>query len=438
MKVTLSQDGHFWQDYTLSEASSPSFNSLTITDRFDQSIKGFGGCFNEMGYDVITRLSPENRARVYNALFAEEGCDFSVCRLPIGANDYSLEWYSHSEVDEDIHQEHFDISRDHRYLIPYIKEALSVNPKILLFASPWSPPIWMKYPKAYNFGTLRWEEPILNAYALYFKKFVEAYAAEGITIGQVHIQNEPRSNQKFPSCLWTGTQMRDFIRNYIGPLFEKEKVPCEIWAGTIEVGTVLGWELSRVGLEDYANWAHTILTDERAYHYTAGIGYQWCGKGAVQSTRTAFPEKPIVQTENECGDGNNSWTYALYVFDLMWHYFVNGTVAYTYWNMILPTGGSSTWGWKQNSMLSVTEDNELVFNPEFYVMKHFAHYVKPGAKRLVTEGHWSSMALAFENTDGSRIVVLANPLKEAKSVGIIISGKRYVIDLPARSLATIF
>lgn len=438
MNIITSSAGMYWQETTLLEAKSPAFNSLIITDQVDQTIKGFGGCFNEMGYDVLDRLSSDDRAKAFQALFSEEGCGFNFCRLPIGANDYALEWYSHDEVDEDLTQKHFSIDRDYQYLIPYIKEAQQVNPQLALFASPWSPPTWMKNPKAYNFGTLRWEEPVLKAYALYFKKFVEAYAQEGIPIEQVHIQNEPRSNQKFPSCVWTGTKMRDFIRDYIGPLFEREKVHCEIWAGTVEVGSVLGWEIDTIGVEDYANWAHTILSDEKAHHYTAGVGYQWRGKGAVQSTRAAFPEKPIVQTENECGDGQNTWAYALYVFELMWHYFVNGTIAYTYWNMILPEGGTSTWGWKQNSLLSVTAENELRFNPEFYVMKHVAHFVRNGAKRLATQGHWSSMAFAFENPDGSRVAVLSNPLKDAQKIDLVVSGKRYALDLPPLSISTVY
>ena len=57
----------------------------------------------------------------------------------------------------------------------------------------------MKRPKAYNHGRMRMEKPVLDAYALYFAKFVRAYAAHGISVAQVHVQNEPDSDQKFPS-----------------------------------------------------------------------------------------------------------------------------------------------------------------------------------------------------------------------------------------------
>lgn len=143
--------------------------------------------------------------RSLHSLFHPEGEHrFTICRLPIGASDYAEQWYSHNEVDGDVAMDHFSIERDFKYLIPYIKEALRYNPDLRLFASPWSPPTWMKFPKAYNYGTLRWEKEILEAYALYFVKFVEAYREAGITIHQVHVQNEVIADQKFPSCMWTG------------------------------------------------------------------------------------------------------------------------------------------------------------------------------------------------------------------------------------------
>ncbi|MGZ4161951.1 MAG: glycoside hydrolase family 30 protein, partial [Neobacillus sp.] len=201
------------------ESGSP---NLTLTEQNQRIIEGFGGCFNELGITAIQHLTEDDRNKVYDALFDPNGeCKFNICRLPIGASDYALEWYSHNEVDSDYHMEYFNIDRDRIYLIPYIKEALKRNPEMKLFASPWSPPTWMKFPKAYNHGTLRFEKEVLEAYALYFVKFVEAYQQEGITINQIHVQNEVVADQKFPSCVWTGEQLREFISDYLGPAFEK-------------------------------------------------------------------------------------------------------------------------------------------------------------------------------------------------------------------------
>jgi glucosylceramidase len=415
--------------------SSP---NLTITDQRHRTVEGFGGCFNELGMVALQHLTEEERNKVYDALFDPKGdCRFTICRLPIGASDYALEWYSHNEVEDDYEMKHFSIERDRKYLIPYIKEALKRNPDLQLFASPWSPPTWMKYPKAYNYGTLRWEKKVLEAYALYFVKFVEAYREEGIKIHQIHVQNEVIADQKFPSCVWTGEQLREFIRDYLGPAFEKHGIDTEIWLGTIN-GPEPWQELIKGTTSDYDAYANTVLSDPEAYKYIKGVGYQWAGKYAIQRTVQSYPELRYMQTENECGDGKNTWEYAHYVHNLFRHYFVNGANSYVYWNMVLEPKGRSTWGWEQNSMITVDpETKQVIYNPEFYVMKHFSHFVTPGAVRIDTIGPWTGNTVAFENPDGSKVVVIANPFKESRELRLSDGAETYQFILEPESFNTI-
>ena len=108
--------------------------------------------------------------------------------------------------------------------------------------------------------------------------------------------------------------------------------------------------------------------------------------------------------------GSNTWEYAEYIFSLINRYLRAGATCYTYWNMVLGQG-VSTWGWRQNSLFSIDADTgQFTRNPEYYVMRHFSHYVRPGARLLDTRGHFSSMAAAFENPDGSVVVVAQNAL----------------------------
>ena len=428
-----SNESVVWQSRTPTRMVSGEADLVFSGERF-QRVKGWGGCFNERGWESLQRLDDARRNKVLDQLFSDEGCGFSFCRMPIGANDYSMDWYSHDEVEYDFAMDQFSIARDRRYLIPYIRAAMERKPELALFASPWSPPIWMKTFKAYNHGRLRSDPAVLEAYALYFQRFVEAYAAEGIRIEQVHIQNEPYSNQKFPSCLMPAGQMRDFIRDYIGPRFEREGVNCEIWAGTLEKGLLHGWAMDET--QSYAQLSHLMLKDPEARQYIRGMGFQWDGKGLIQRTHQAWPELPLMQTENECGDGGNTWAYAFYVFDLMWHYFNNGVSAYIYWNMVLDEGGESTWGWKQNSMICVGENQQVTYNPEFHVMKHLAHFVKPGARFLGLQGPWSALALAFVNPDESMVVMVANPYGHGEVVQMELGGQLHRFDLLPRSLNT--
>lgn len=411
---------------------------LAFTGQVHQDVEGFGGCFNELGWEALSLLPEEERKDVLHALFHPEGdLRFSICRLPIGASDYALEWYSLNETDGDLAMEHFSIDRDRKHLIPYIKEALKLNPDLKLFASPWSPPTWMKFPKAYNYGTLRWEKEILEAYALYFVKFVQAYAEEGITIHQIHVQNEVVADQKFPSCVWTGEQLREFIRDYLGPAFERHGLETEIWLGTINAPEPWDEWLKQKD-SGFDAYAHTVLSDPDAYKYVKGVGYQWAGKYGIQRTVQAYPELRYMQTENECGDGENTWFYAKYVFNLYQHYFTNGVNAYIYWNMVLQPKGRSTWGWEQNAMLTVDPgDRKAAPNPEFYVMKHFSHFVPPGSRRIGLKGRWSGNGIAFETAEGRRVLVIANPFKEERTIELSCEGSQYRLGLAAESFNTI-
>lgn len=416
---------------------------LKITSAEYQTVEGFGGCFNELGWLALEKVSETKKEEILDQLFDQnKGCKFNYCRFPIGASDYAAEWYSCAPEEKDYEMNSFSIERDKKYLIPYIKSALKRNDDINFFASPWSPPIWMKKPKAYNYGTLIQDEKILDAYALYFLKFVDAYRKENININQVHVQNEPMADQKFPSCVWTGEELRDFIKNHLGPLFAKNNFPAEIWLGTINspfsnYGGLFSSEAEHKQ-GNYHSYAETVLWDKKARDYITGIGYQWGGKNAIAKTHQSWPDKKIIQTENECGNGKNSWDYAHYVFDLLWHYFNNGASAYTYWNMVLEKGGESTWGWEQNSMISIDpESGEVIYNPEFYLMKHFSAFVQKGAVRLGLKGAWSGNAIAFRNPDSTIVVAVHNSCSKSRDLILGVENVKYKFEIEAESFNTL-
>ena len=135
-------------------------------------------------------------------------------------------------------------------------------------------------------------------------------------------------------------------------------------------------------LNNYNRFVDNILFDDGARKYIKGIAYQWAGQNCIARTHESWPEIELIQSESECGMGDNTWEYAEYIFHLINHYLRNGATAYTYWNMILDDQ-DSTWGWWQNSLFTITADtHEVRRNPEYYVMRHFSHFVKPGAHVL--------------------------------------------------------
>ena len=300
----------------------------------------------------------------------------------------------------------------------FMEDLISIGSIGLIKAdsSPWSPPTWMKRPKAYNYGRLVQTPENLKAYAKYFVRYVQAYAEHGITVNQLHVQNEVFADQKFPSALWDSEALKVFIRDYLGPAFDEAGIDTDIWLGTLNGPEDMAWTGGGYGmkLNNYNRFVDNILFDDDARKYIKGIAYQWAGQNCIARTHESWPEIELIQSESECGTGDNSWEYAEYIFHLINHYLRNGATAYTYWNMILDDQ-DSTWGWWQNSLFTITADkHEVRRNPEYYVMRHFSHYVKPGAKVLGTTGHFNSMAIAFRNPDGTVVVVVQNALDEER------------------------
>ncbi|MCI1832779.1 MAG: glycosyl hydrolase [Bifidobacterium sp.] len=388
---------------------------LELTGEAFQSLRGFGGCFNELGYQAMQKyLSPDDEERIFKELFDPGELNFVFNRTPVGANDFAEQWYSYDETDGDYALEHFSVEHDESTLIPYIRHARRYQPDMQLFASPWSPPTWMKFPKAYNFGRIVMTPDNLDAYARYCAAYIREYERRGIPIAQLHVQNEVFADQKFPSCLWSSEDMKVFIRDYLGPTFAREGLSTSIFLGTLngpeDMAFTGGYGMR---LDNYSRYVDDILFDDEARRYIAGVGYQWAGQHCIARTHESWPGMELIQTESECGDGTNSWEYAEYVFHLINHYLRNGATAYTYWNMVL-SDIVSTWGWRQNSLYSVdSRTGTFTRNPEWYVMRHFSAYVHPGARVLGTVGHFNAMGIALRNLDGSLVVVVQNALDRA-------------------------
>lgn len=391
-----------------------------------QTIRGFGCCFSELGAKALNKLTPEDKKNVLDELFNDQGGAFNYCRTPIGSSDFALDYYSYNDNPGDYEMKNFSIDRDQKLLLPLIKEGVSRRSDMQMFASPWCPPTWLKTHNTYSFGVFNRTEENLKAYALYFKKYVQAYHNEGIPLIHIHPQNEPCSTQKFPSCEWRGEWLADFVGKYLGPALEGENVD-------IFFGTINGPETdSRYNWTRYCDYLGYAMQDPNSRKYIKGVGYQWAGRNALMQTQDDFPNLEIIQTESQCGDGQNSWEHAMFIYDLARIYFRFGTTAYVYWNIALEEDGLSTWGWRQNSLVTV-KDNKAIFNPEYYLMKHFSHFVKRNAKYVKLNGEYSSNCIAFINPDGSKVVLAKNPYKTEQI--ITIEGNSYL--LPIDSISTI-
>jgi len=434
-----------WQDLSASVRESASGDSAIRLDlsATEQSVLGFGTAVSELSGSSLAALDPKDRAAILDELFSAAGGNFTLIRTPIGASDFARDFYSYDEHPGDFAMEKFSIERDREVLLPLIKDILARNDgSFRVWGSPWCPPRWMKKSGAYASKPQTdptWptndcspaqqvhegedgficDDAHFKAYATYFRKYIEAYRAEGVPLWMVMPQNEFNSYQVFPSCTWKAASLATFVGKYLGPALEGSGT--ELYFGTMERPSF--------------DMARTILDDPDCQKYVRGAGFQWAGKDAIGPVHRCYPHLFLMQTEQECGDGRNDWKHARHSWELMRHYFEQGASAYEYWNLSLEDNALSRWGWRQNSLVSVVSaQRSFTYNVEYFVLKQVSHYVKRGAKRLRTE---AGDHLAFVNPDGSVVVVFGNQ-GGPRTVSVSLRNRTWTVSLPADSVSSLF
>lgn len=421
------------------------FDVLIQPDQPRQTMRGFGATFNELGWDALSALPADQREALLHQLFAPgAGLNLRICRLPMGASDFARDWYACHDQPGDFGMQHFDASRDLAGLVPYIQAAQRHQPGLQLWASPWSPPTWMKHNRHYAMvpppvylpanglaSEQAWrsaddafivDDRHLAAYALYFRRFVEFYRAQGIPIGMVMPQNEFNSAQFFPSCVWTAQGLARFIA-HLGP--EMRSLGVQVYLGTLE--------------RPLPEVVSAVLADPDAAPHVQGVGLQWAARRSAATIALQHPSLDLLQSEQECGDGRNDWRFARHAWTMMREFIQAGASTYTYWNIALPDPGVSSWGWKQNAMVSVDmASGRYRLNPDLHVLQHLSHAVQPGARRLETvsiTGHEN--LLAFRNPDGSTVVAVQNDGTEPLPLRLALDGQMLEVTLPADSINTL-
>ena len=395
-----------------------------------QTIEGIGGAFNEIGGEALMSLSEKQQNDIMKNLFDKNISNFSVCRTAIGASDFGIDAYSYSEIPNDYKMKNFSIEREKTSVIPYIQMAYKYNPDMELFASPWSPPGWMKESGLMDRGeefsaknVLKDDPKIYKAYALYFSKYVEAYAKEGIKVDKIVIQNEQDINTKYPSCNMPPKQMGEFIIDYLRPQFNIDDTSAEIWAGSFRTAKKLD------GLEYVANNSWRDAVD--------GVGVQYISSVQIENMRTVFPEIKLLHTEGNCYGGENSVDQAFSRFNEVASYINHGVPNFCYWNMILNETSSSGWDWKQNSLINIDRDTKIVtYNPDYAVMALFGRFMRSGMKR-VASATWYGDTMTLAD-DENVYLFIKNDSDKIKTFDIWLKNSQAkVVDIPAQTISVV-
>ena len=271
-----------------------------------------------------------------------------------------------------------------------------------------------------------------SAWAQCFVRFILAYETEGVPVWGVSVQNEPMANQRWDSCLYSAEEERDFVRDHLGPALHA--------AGLGHVHIVI-WDHNRDLMVERASVAYG---DPEAARFVWGTGFHWYGEDHfdhVQLVHDAWPDKHLLFTEGcqEGGPHPGSWEVGERYARNLIHDLNRWTVGWIDWNLLLDErGGPNHVGnFCSAPILADRSSGTLMHQSAYWVLGHFARFVKPGARRVLCAASREELeATAFVTPRGATVVVAANRHAHALQIDLCIDGQAFPAELPPRSIAT--
>jgi len=393
-----------------------------------QSVVGFGGAFTDAACHMFNQLDGQTREKLFHQLFHPSALNLSLNRTCIGSSDYATKLYSYDEGEADPELKRFSLDHDRQYILPMLQQALTVNPDIFLFSSPWSPPGWMKSNGSMLGGNIQRKH--MPAYAQYFVKFIQGYAEAGVPVRAVTVQNEVDTDQdgKMPACAWPQEYEVDFVRWHLGPALVNAGLKTNVW----------------IIDHNYNLWGRALASLEEPHLRDYATAIAWHGyvgdPGKMSLVHDAYPSVDAFWTE-----GGPDYTDPRYGTDWSkWSRTFTGNLrnwcrGITVWNLALDEAGRPNIGpFPCGGLVTINSESKAIsYSGQFYALAQYSKFVRRGAKRIDSTGNISDVShVAFQNENGEKVVVLTNS-GVARSVTIAQGGAEAVLDLSADSVTTL-
>ncbi len=420
----------------LSRATVLNFSDDALTD-----FQGFGVAITGSSCYNLSLMEDKERTELLKKIYSKDGMNLSVGRLTIASSDYSAELYSYDDVPFDTELKHFSIEHDERYIIPMIKEILKVRPDLYIFASPWSPPGWMKTGENIGGGYMRNE--FIDCYAEYIIKFIKAYAENGIKISAITPQNEPETTESgtMPACNWHPETEANFIK-ILKKKFKENNLDVKIWMYDHNFS---GADRVLWSLENYENLEDAC--DGIAFHYY---------EGTIEETikvREKFPNLKLHFTEAGPRLHDNYGTDWCKWGIMITKAIKCGYSSFTGWNLMLnEMGGPNVGPFLCGGLVTRNCDTkELSFSGQFRAFERIAKYINANSKiypvSVSREFAWNMFMYPKANNDiegfmikndgQKNVVVLINPNEGKRQVQFLSDGKWHYAELTPESISTL-
>jgi glucosylceramidase len=394
-----------------------------------QRVLGFGAALTEASCYLLEQLDATRRGALLEECFGASGLRMSVARTCVGSSDYSLSAYSYDDTTApDPELAHFSIEHDRASILPLLRAARQANPDLFYFSSPWSPPGWMKASNSLLGGNMR--NHYFPAYAQYFVKFLEGYAAEGVKIQAVTVQNEVDTDQdgRMPQALWGQEYEIDFVKGHLGPALEKASPDTKIW--------ILD--------HNYNLWGRAAdeLSDAEVYRYVDGVAWHgyYGSPGAMTRVHDMFPEKNAYWTEGGPDitepDYATNWAKWSSTFTGILRNWARCIVS---WNLVLDEKGRPDIGpFSCGGVVTLhSKTQEVTRSGQYHAFAHYSKAIQRNAQILATWGDLPHIDhVAAENPDGSRVLVVTNQGDE-REVQCTLGDQALAMTLPPDSITTL-
>lgn len=414
-------------DLTIERADGQKMTTINIDPSLQyQTMLGFGSSIEESTVYNLWKMTPAVREEVLRKLVdPEEGIGMNLMRICFGSSDFTARpFYSYDDMppgQTDPTLNNFSIQKDRDYkIIPTIRQMLRYNPGLKILASPWSPPGWMKTSDSLVRGRLKTEYiPVL---AQYYRKAIQAYAAEGIPISLMTLQNEPLLEIDYPSCYLSADQSRQLVK----------ALRAELVKYAINTG-LLVYDHNPEGAVDYIRG---IFNDPEARKAADGVAFHdYHGDLSILSAvHRKYPEKNIYLTERSVW-GTSGMNRII-------NYIRNWACSYNMWVTMLDSDiATHQWVGTPGPSLFIQKADDpdhYWVTPEYYLLGQYAKFVQRGAKRIFSDyGSTDTVTnVAFLNPDNTMVVVVVNQTSSSRRFRIVSPDGQIIAAIPAKTVAT--
>jgi glucosylceramidase len=423
--------------------------TIRVDDRIRyQQVVGVGVAITDStAWLIYDELTPAERATVLTRLFGRRGIHLTAVRVPIGASDFTRNGrpYSYDDVppgQADPTLARFSVGHDLAYVLPTLRQILAIDPGVEVLASPWSPPAWMKVnqslgnagdagsllPSAYGF------------FASYLVKFIQAYAAHGVTVQAMTPQNEPGQQTAYPGLNLSASDEAKFISRYLAPALHRAGL--DTW--------IYGYDWKWL----FWQQAEALTSYPRARAALAGIAWH-CYSGDPEVMTTLHRIAPrLDQIESECASGGAPGPPA----ELIIASFRNWASTVLLWNAVLDPGNGPVEPPNNGCpyctpVITVNErTHTVIYRADYYELGQFGAFVAPGARRIASNTfvtyntpdreHRINYAtagiddVAFLNPDGSKVLMAHDNAPTAERFAVQWRGRAFTYTLPAQATVT--